>query len=295
MYRFLLTPRWLGILAITLAAAAVMVLLGNWQFSRYQERAATNERIDASAARAPVPLREVLPAPSGPAGTVGPAPPAEAAWTRVTVTGRYDGNNVIMIRSRTVQSRVGFEVLTPLVLADGSAVLVDRGWLPPAAGGALARPEVPPVPPGEVTVVGRLRLSESKPDQVSRRDGRIETRRIAVPALASELPYPVHHGYLLLDEQTPPADPAFATIPVRHENDWQNAGYVVQWWLFALLTLVAFGWAARREARGDTGPRPDRDRRDRLGEPLPDARRDQVDGRRDRMDEAAPDSGSARG
>ena len=37
--------------------------------------------------------------------------------------------------------------------------------------------------------------------------GRIETRRIAVPMLARELPYPIYHAYLLLDEQTPAADP----------------------------------------------------------------------------------------
>ncbi|GAB3986720.1 SURF1 family protein [Plantactinospora veratri] len=229
------------------------MLLGNWQLSRYQERAATNERIDETATLAPVPVDQVLPRPGGAAGTVGRPPPAGAAWTRVTVTGRYDSANVILVRSRTVESRVGFEVLTPLRLADGSAVLVDRGWIPPLPGGsALARPEIPALPSGEVTVVGRVRLSESKPDAVTRRDGRIETRRIAVPTLARELPYPVYSAYLLLDEQTPAADPAFSAIPIRHENDWQNGGYVVQWWLFAALTLVGFGWAARREARGDT-------------------------------------------
>jgi len=277
VYRFLLTPRWLGILALTLAAAAVMVLLGNWQLSRYQERAAINERIDSTAEVPPVPVGEVLPDPGGTAGTAGAAPPAEAAWTRVTVTGRYDDTNVIMIRSRTVANRVGFEVLTPLRLADGSAVLVDRGWIPPAPGGsALTRPEVPAVPSGEVTVVGRVHLSESKPDAVTRRDGRIETRRIAVPVLARELPYPIYHGYLLLDEQTPAADPAFSAIPIRHENDWQNGGYVVQWWLFAVLALIGFGWAARREAHGGPGTAdPDRSRAgpdlagtDRLGEPV---------------------------
>ncbi|MFY1672818.1 SURF1 family protein [Plantactinospora sp. WMMB334] len=269
MYRFLLTPRWLGILALTLAAATVMVLLGNWQLSRYHERAATNERIDRTATLPPVPVEQVLPRPGDAAGTTGQAPPADAAWTRVTVTGRYDDTNVILIRSRTVESRVGFEVLAPLRLADGSAVLVDRGWIPPAADGrALSRPEIPAVPSGEVTVVGRVHLSESRPDAVVRRDGRLETRRVAVPALARELPYPVFHGYLLLDEQTPAADPAFSPIPIRHENDWLNGGYVVQWWLFAVLALVGFGWAARREARGDTKDDAGRDRigPDRLGE-----------------------------
>lgn len=266
MYRFLLTPRWLGILALTLAASVVMVLLGNWQLSRYQERTAINDRIDAADKVPPAPLGATLPSAGGAAGTAGQTPPAEAAWTRVTVTGQYDSANVILVRNRTVD-RVGFEVVTPLVLADGTAVLVDRGWIPPAPGGATARPQFPTAPGGQVTVVGRVHLSESHPDAVQRRDGRLETRRIAVPQLAGELPYPVYGAYLLLEEQTPPADPTFSAIPIRHENNWQNGGYVIQWWLFAVMTLVGFGWLARREAHGDAGR--DAAPRDRAAEPAP--------------------------
>jgi hypothetical protein len=41
-------------------------------------------------------------------------------------------------------------------------------------------------------------------------------------------------------------DPAFTHIPVDHENAAMNAGYVVQWWAFALITLIGFGWVAYR-------------------------------------------------
>ncbi|SCL41720.1 Cytochrome oxidase assembly protein ShyY1 [Micromonospora pallida] len=264
MYRFLLTPRWLGYLVLALVAAAAMVQLGNWQLDRYQGRSAANERIDATARMTPVPLRDTLTAPSGAAGQVGAAPDAEAVWTRVTVTGRYDAANSVWIRQRTLERQVGFELLTPLLLADGSAVLVNRGWVPPAPGGdATARPEVPPTPAGEVTVVGRVRPSESGAGTVERRDGRLESRRIGLHQLARELPYPVYGAYLLLDGQTPAADPVFEAVPVRHENNWQNLGYVVQWWLFAAMTLVAYGWVARREAHRLAGvQRPSGDRLD---------------------------------
>lgn len=257
MYRFLFSPRWLGILALALVAASVMVFLGNWQLHRYQQRAATNARIDAAARVAPVPLAQAIPGPGAATGTAGPAPHGQQEWTRVTVTGRYDPANQVLIRGRTVQGRVGFEVLTPLRLADGGAVLVDQGWVPPAPGAATAAPQVPGTPSGQVTVIGRVRLSESRPDTVERRDGRLQTRRISVPALAAELPYPVYGGYLLLDEQRPVAATAFVAIPVRHENDWQNAGYVVQWWLFAAMALFGYGWLARREAHGARPSAPD--------------------------------------
>ncbi|MFD0787665.1 SURF1 family protein, partial [Micromonospora azadirachtae] len=138
VYRFLLTPRWLGYLALALVAAVVMVFLGNWQLDRYRGRTEINERIDAGQRMTPAPLGEALPAPTGGPGTAGPAPAEEKVYTRVTVTGRYDTTNTVLVRGRTVDSRVGFEVLTPLVLSDGSAVLIDRGWIPPAPGGATA-------------------------------------------------------------------------------------------------------------------------------------------------------------
>jgi len=249
VYRFLLTPRWLGLAALTLVMAGVMVLLGNWQLDRYRTRSAINDRIDAAAEAAPAPLPAVLPAPTGTAGAPGPAPPATAAWSRVQISGRYDPSHEILARSRTVAGRVGIEVVTPLVLADGSAVLVDRGWIPPAPGGAAAIPEVPPAPAGDVTVVGRVHLSESRPGPLDHRERFITVRRIAVPQLAAELPYPVYGAYVMLDSQTPAADPALVPVPSRRENAWQNGGYVVQWWLLAGLTLVGYVWLARREAR----------------------------------------------
>ncbi len=38
-------------------------------------------------------------------------------------------------------------------------------------------------------------------------------------------------------------------MSIGHTNNWQNLGYVVQWWIFAAMTLVGYGWIARREAR----------------------------------------------
>ena len=234
MYRFLLTPRWLGFAALVGVAAVVMVLLGNWQLHRYEQRSATNERIDASSRVEPVPLPEQVP----------------AAWTRVTVTGHYDPANEILVRGRTVDGAVGFEVVTPLVRTDGPAVLVDRGWVPPAPGGAVAMPKVPAPPPGEVTVVGRVHLSESRPDSVGRREGKIEVRRIGVARLAEELPYPLWGAYVLSEE---PAD-GFTEVSIQHENSWQNAGYVLQWWLFAALAVAGFGWMVYREAHPKEEP-----------------------------------------
>ena len=138
----------------------------------------------------------MLARPSAPSAA-GAAPGRDVAWTKVTATGRYDPAHEIQARARTVGGDVGFEIVTPLILADGTAVLVDRGWIPPGPGGAIAAPVVPPAPTGPVTVVGQVHLSESRPTPVERRDGRLDTRRISVPRLAREMPYPVYGAYVL--------------------------------------------------------------------------------------------------
>jgi cytochrome oxidase assembly protein ShyY1 len=258
VYRFLLTPRWLGFAALALLLAAIMVGLGDWQLHRYHERAAINDRIAAGGSGRPVPISQVLAAPAGTGSRVGPAPSAGTEWSRVQLVGRYDQRHETLARGRTVEGSVGYEVLTPLVLADGTAVLVDRGWVPPPDGGALVKPDVPAAPSGEVAVVGPLRRPESGAD----RPAQGSVRRISPARLG--LPYPTYGGYVMLDEQTPAADKRLTPVPPETENAWQNAGYVVQWWAFAALTLFGYGYMARREAH----PRPEHPQ-DRAALPSP--------------------------
>jgi cytochrome oxidase assembly protein ShyY1 len=243
VYRFLFSAKWLGFAALTVVLATTMVLLGVWQLSRYHQRADANARIDAAAAAAPVPVGQVL--------AVGQAPAAVVAWTKVTATGRYDVAHQIVARDRTLNSDLGFEVLTPLVLDDGTTLVVDRGWIAPGPGGNLVSPAVPAAPDGMVTVVGRVHLPESRSDAV--RDGTV--KRIAPVRLG--LSSPTYDAYLLVDGVD---SPAFQVIPSDRQDSGMNAGYVVQWWAFALITLIGFGWAARHEALDTAGSR---DRLDR--------------------------------
>jgi cytochrome oxidase assembly protein ShyY1 len=241
VYRFLLTRRWLGLAAGMLALATVMVGLGNWQLSRYHQKVAINDRIDAAAEAAPVPVTNVL--------VTGRAPAKSQRYTTVTATGRYDSGNEILARGRTVDGRVGFEVLTPLVLPGGTALLVDRGWVP-AGADASTVPEIPPAPTGEVTVTGAVRLPERQIGRVERTRGYLQVRRITPAQIAGELPYPVLGGYVSVEQS------GLRPIAVEYEGTLQNGGYALQWWAFAALTLVGYVYLARRQARENRGDVP---------------------------------------
>jgi cytochrome oxidase assembly protein ShyY1 len=246
VYRFLATPRWLGYAALTVAAATVMVFLGLWQLDRYHQRSDINHRIDVGAVAQPVPIDRVVGAPANGAKGVGPAPAASVTWTRVTATGHFDREHEVLVRGRTVDGSVGFEVITPLVLSNGTAVLVDRGWVPPAPGGALNAPTVPPAPDGRVTIDGRLHPPESRGSAPQTVQGHLETRRVAPQSIAEVLPYSLFNAYIGADRTQAGLTP----VPPEKENALQNGGYVIQWWLFAAGTLFGFYYVARKEARG---------------------------------------------
>ncbi len=276
MYRFLLSARWIGLALLMVVGAAAMVGLGLWQLDRYYTRTEINNRIDSAAERPATALTEAMVAPSpAKAGVVGPVPSEQLAWTMVTVTGRYDAAHEILARARTVNSDVGFEVITPLVLADGTAVLVDRGWIAASERGASEPPNVPPPPAGEVTVTGRIHAPETRADAPEPFGKAKSVRHVAPQQIAPAVPYALYGAYVTLETQSPPAAPAFVPIPPNHQDAAMNAGYVAQWWLFAVLTLVGFGYLARREARA--GSPDDHDDRpldrlaglelDRTGEP----------------------------
>jgi cytochrome oxidase assembly protein ShyY1 len=247
VYRFLLTRPWLGFAALIGVLATVMVGLGNWQLDRYHQKAAINDRIDAAAAAEPVPVTGVL--------QVGRAPAKAQRYTRVTATGRYDTGNEVLARGRTVHGRVGYEVLTPLVLPTGAAVLVNRGWVPPGTDAATP-PVVPAAPAGEVTVTGAVRLAERQVGRVERIGDHLQVRRISPAQLAGSMPYPLLGGYVTVEQE------GLSHIPVEYEGTLQNAGYAVQWWAFAALAVVGFGYLARRHARDSRSGGPGTDRID---------------------------------
>jgi len=246
VYRFLLTPRWIGLALVMALAAAIMVLLGTWQLSRYQARSDINARIDAAASAPPRPLAEVLAPPAG--AKVGPAPSAEDAWGMVSVTGRYDPEYEVVVRARSLNGSSGFEVVPPLVLADGTAVLVDRGFLAASVGAASAIPATPAPPTGEVEVVGRVNRPESRATVPELVGDRLTLRGVDPAKIAEMLPYPVYGGYLTLQSQTPPAGEELVPVPPARQNALLNAGYTAQWGIFAALTLVGYGYLAYRHA-----------------------------------------------
>jgi cytochrome oxidase assembly protein ShyY1 len=242
VYRFLLTRRWLGLLAVALLVAATCVQLGRWQLHRLEARHATNDLITRNASARPVPAEELLDVDRGPA--------ADRQYAQVRATGRYDTAHRLLVRNRPHDGQVGFYVVLPLVTADGPALLVNRGWVP-AGESAADVPDVPAPPAGDVTVVGRVRPSEP----ASTRGGTPppgQVTRIDVPQIERDLPYAVYGGYADLVREQPAPRRAPIAIDAPETGEGPHLAYAFQWFLFGCLALGGYVVLARREAADRT-------------------------------------------
>ena len=76
-------------------------------------------------------------------------------FARVRVTGQWDRDRQFLLDNISHAGRPGYEVLTALVLVDGSRLLVNRGWLP--FGGYRDRlPDLAIADGGAQTLTGQL-------------------------------------------------------------------------------------------------------------------------------------------
>lgn len=244
MYRFLLSPRWIGFALFVVLLAGVCIRLGFWQMHKLELRHDRNDAITKHFAADPVDLLTALPAGREVDGT--------NEWTRVFATGTYDVEHELSVKFVT-RDAAGADVVTPLVLPNGEAVLVNRGWLP--TDNNVDRPKIPAPPAGEVTIEGWIRKdSGAGKNATVPADGQI--RAISSEVLADHVPYGLVDGYINLQEQTPAVDSATALAVEPHPELGQGPHffYALQWWFFSLLAIVGYFWFARAEARERRNP-----------------------------------------
>jgi surfeit locus 1 family protein len=229
--RFVWSASWLLTVA-TLVAVVLFVRLGFWQWHRAQEKQALQRQFDAGG-------RQVVSLASGSTDRL-------PRYAQVRIDGSYDSAHQFLLDNLSHDGRAGFEVLTPLHLHDGHTLLVNRGWLP-MTGPRSQPPDVSLVASGERAVTGRL---DNLPvvgislGHVPPPSGPTWPKLASFPTMAdlsTSLGVPLETRQLLLD----------AGEPFGYVRAWQlNSGfgpgrhlsYAVQWWGFAALAVVLYGY-----------------------------------------------------
>jgi len=103
---------------IAFALVYVMFSLGQWQLSRAQYKENLQQKIAERQKYPAISLDQI------------PDQDSERVFLPVNIEGRYDREHTILLDNRIVDSVVGYDVYTPFVLANGSSVIVNRGFVP---------------------------------------------------------------------------------------------------------------------------------------------------------------------
>jgi surfeit locus 1 family protein len=225
------------------AVAALLCLafltLGTWQVQRRTWKLALIERVEqrvhAPATPAPGPDR-------WPGMNI-----AEDEYRHVALTGTLLDDAETLVQAST-ELGAGFWVMTPLRLADGSVVLINRGFVPPerrepSAHGTRA-------PDRTLTIAGLLRKTEPGGGFLRANDaaaGRWYSRDVAAIGEARGLQRVA--PYFVDADATPGAEPQAPvgglTIIAFHNS---HAVYAFTWYTLALMTIFG-AWRVLREKR----------------------------------------------
>lgn len=244
--------RWV-VLGATLVAVWITARLGVWQLSRAAQKEALQQALSTRGAMAPLPMASLARA----------SEDATAQhYRRTLLTGRWLQGHTVFLDNRQMDGRQGFFVMTPLELAPGDFVVVQRGWAP---RDLLDRTRVPavPTPAGEVTVSGLIAPPPAALYALGSEQGGSLRQNLDLGNYARELGVSLRPWSL---QQLSPADDGLLRHwPAPTVDVHKHYGYAFQWFaLSALLTFLyvwfqlVLPWRARRQAdrpRGTHDPR----------------------------------------
>ncbi|WP_430333108.1 SURF1 family cytochrome oxidase biogenesis protein [Rhodococcus sp. ACT016] len=236
--KFLLRPGWLALAAVVAGFAFMcFTVLAPWQLGKNTRTSERNTLLEQSINADAVPIDSLI------SGT-GPAPGDE--WRKVMATGTYVPDSDVLVRLRTVEESPAYEVLTPMLLTDGQTMLVNRGYIRPIEG--LAPPPIPAAPADQVTVEGRIRMSEGTvpgKDPITEFGAR-QVYFIDSGQVGQFIGTDLVNGYLQLDDAQPGG---LGTIPLPQIDAGPYLSYGLQWLAFGIMAPLGLAYFIRAELR----------------------------------------------
>lgn len=218
---------------VVLAIVAVCFKLCLWQVQRLHERRASNTSIASRLSQAPI------------EGVNGIADTAGSLYRRIQIHAMYDDAHSIILPGRSFNGVPGVHILTPALLPDSTAVLVNRGWVPSADAASVDLAQIPPGGGGAIVGLAlafptrRTSISETGDSTTAPGEFRRVWYTIDEQALRAQFPYPLAPFMLqVLPVKGAKVVPRPLEAPTLGEGP--HLSYAIQWFSFGMIAIV--GW-----------------------------------------------------
>jgi surfeit locus 1 family protein len=207
--------------------------LGVWQLDRAAQKNQAQATLDA---------RMALPA-LLPAELAREAQAAAAQHHRaVRLEGQWLAERTVYLENRQMNGRPGFFAVTPLRLDDGSAVLVQRGWLPRDPMDRTRIVAAPPAP-GRVVILGRIAPAPGRLYEFEAVASGPIRQNLIIDAYARETGLPLRPLTVVQEDgQPPPGDGLRRQWPRPAADVHKHYGYAFQWFALSALILGLYVW-----------------------------------------------------
>ncbi|MCC6237097.1 MAG: SURF1 family protein [Dehalococcoidia bacterium] len=235
-------PLWV-LVPLILSAEAVLIGLGVWQWQRYGAKQELEAQFIERTTGAPMSV-----------AMIDLLPEAERDFQLVQVSGRWDAEHLFRVSNRYRASVQGEEAIVPLLLEDGRAVLVNRGWYPLDQRERVLgdfRAQVS----GEVHGLTRIRPDLNGGPLQSGAWSRFDAASMYATLPYRSMGWVLIEGDMLAEPASVPPTVIPATGWVAFRNDVPHLEYALTWWGLALVLPVFIGArvfteqaARRREA-----------------------------------------------
>lgn len=234
--------RWILSTILVFLGTAVCIRLGIWQLDRLAQRRLFNEHYLSVFQAGPISLDKYP--------TVDLS---KEEYRQVVVQGKYDSSRNMVLRNQYFEGQPGYFLLTPLVFSDGSAILVERGWIPMEGNGDPENWQKYNIN-DEVSVQGIIRLGPATAEigSVSKSDNANEDfayfwTLINLEGIARQLPYRLIPVFIQPDVSDQHVSPPYPYQPEIEISEGPHLGYAIQWFFFASLLFGGYPFFLKKQ------------------------------------------------
>lgn len=218
------------IAAAAFAGVALTLTLGQWQLSRAAQKRDLQARMEAQSAQPTLTNAPLL------ASTAMQTLLLQPAQLR----GRWLADKTVYLDNRPMDGRVGFFVLTPLLL-EGSqqAIVVQRGWIP---RDFTQRNALQPIdtPSTVVTLEGRIAPPPSKLYELGQAEHSAIRQNLDLLQFQSEIGLPLLP--VTLQQTGAASEGLLRQWPQADNGVGKHYGYAAQWFGIAVLIALLYCW-----------------------------------------------------
>lgn len=224
VFRFSFTSSW-KMLGLAGLSVCLFVGLGRWQIHRAEEKRQLLELYQVQMQAQPIAIPGA----------------AVEQYQRVRLRGQAGLPFTLFLDNQHHAHQFGYDVITPLLLADGKVILIDHGWLP-GDPSRVVLPDIPELsqnleytgqayyPPAHSLLLGSG-LEVKSSDIIV-----IESLDLAI--IGHFLHKTVYPFIIRQSEQT--SGPYVRDWPIVAGSPTRHIGYAIQWFLFALIVIVLY-------------------------------------------------------